>query len=204
MPGRTKTCKRQHILNSLASMLEKSPGGRITTAKLADEVGMSEAAIYRHFPSKTKILEGLIEQIDDTLFKRLNDLRCDASSALDYCEQALATILSFSEANPGLSRILSGDALAGEAERLRSKALEMNERLEALLSKTISDAERNEGMIPSIPATAAANLIFSTIEGRISQFVRSGFKRMPTTNWPLQWQHLSQNLFSTSSPQRVS
>ncbi|MBL4606593.1 MAG: nucleoid occlusion factor SlmA [Pseudomonadales bacterium] len=203
MPGRIKTCKRQLILNSLANILGKNPGGRVTTAKLATEVGMSEAAIYRHFPSKTKIFEGLIDQVEETLFSSLSDLRRDANNALDYCEQALSTILSFSEANPGMSRILSGDALTGKAERLRSKALEMNERLEALLSKTISDAEE-EGMVSSMPASAAANLIFSAMEGRISQFVRSGFKRMPTTNWQLQWQHLSQNLFSNIPTQGTS
>ena len=202
MPGRTKTCKRQQILASMVSMLEKTPGARITTARLADELGMSETAIYRHFPSKAKIFESLIEQIEDTLFKRLNDLRREASNAMEYCDKALSVILLFSESNPGMSRILSGDALTGEAERLRVKALELNHRLEMLLSNAISDAEKNEGIVSNMPAPTAANLIFSTIEGRISQFVRSGFTRMPTTHWPIQWQHLSQNLFSTAKQER--
>lgn len=198
MPGRIKTCKRQQILTSLAQMLEKRPGARVTTAELAHELEMSEAALYRHFPSKSKMFESLIEQVEQTLFKHLEDLKREANSIVEYCEDALTAILSFSENNPGMSRILSGEALSGEAERLRVKAQELNERLEALLSTSISDAERKEGIAPSLPASMAANLMFSTIEGRINQFVRSGFKRAPTTNWSIQWRHLSQNLFSAS------
>jgi len=191
MPGRTKICKRQQILNSFTLMLNKTPGVRITTARIAQELGLSESALYRHFPSKSKMFEGLIDTVENTLFNRLTDLRIEAVNTLDYCERMLSTILYFSENNPGMSRILSGEALIGESEDLRNKAHKVNEKLEAWLSQTISTAEQLQELIPAMSANTTANLIFSTIEGRISQFVRSGFQKMPTTHWQQQWQHLS-------------
>lgn len=172
-------------------MLDKTPGVRITTAKIAQELGLSESALYRHFPSKSKMFEGLIDTVENTLFNRLMDLRTEAVNTLDYCERMLSTILFFSENNPGMSRILSGEALTGESEALRNKAHKVNEKLEAWLSQTISTAEQLQEFIPVMSANTTANLIFSTIEGRISQFVRSGFQKMPTAHWQQQWQHLS-------------
>ncbi|MEC8482407.1 MAG: nucleoid occlusion factor SlmA, partial [Pseudomonadota bacterium] len=108
-----KSDRRTEILQSLAGMLESSPGARITTAALAKEVGVSEAALYRHFPSKAKMFEGLIEFIEETLFTRIHRIVQDEEDVNKRLEVILFLVLSFSEQNPGMCRLLTADALAG-------------------------------------------------------------------------------------------
>src|SRR5690554_2028561 len=109
-----KTSRKEQILQSLAEMLEKAPGERITTAALARQVGVSEAALYRHFPSKARMFEGLIKFIEDTLFVRINRIMQEEQSTQRRCERILTLLLTFAEKNPGMTRLLTGDALAGE------------------------------------------------------------------------------------------
>ena len=168
-------------------MLEAGPGSRITTAGLAKQVGVSEAALYRHFPSKSKMFEGLIEFIEDTLFSRISIILSEEQAAAARCEKMLVLLLVFAERNPGLTRILTGDALAGETERLHVRVTQLFDRYETQLKQVIRDAEMREGLRPSIPLPAAANLLIAAAEGRLSQYVRSGFKRLPTTDWDSQW-----------------
>ena len=182
-----KTSRRQQILESLAHMLEVSPGERITTAKLASEVGVSEAALYRHFPSKSKMFEGLIEFIEDAIFSRISLIMNDEPQAIVRCELILSLLLGFCERNPGLSRILNGDALAGETERLRVRVAQFFDRLETQIKQILREAEIRENIRTTMPVNIAANLILSAAEGRISQFVRSEFQRKPTENWQVQW-----------------
>lgn len=182
-----KTSRRQQILESLAHMLEVSPGERITTAKLAKEVGVSEAALYRHFPSKSKMFEGLIEFIEDTIFSRISLIMNDEPQAIARCELILTLLLGFSERNPGLCRILNGDALAGETERLRTRIAQFYDRLETQLKQILREAEIRENIRTTMPVNIAANLLISAAEGKISQFVRSEFQRKPTEHWHLQW-----------------
>ena len=198
-----KNQRRQQILESLAHMLEANPGNRITTAGLAREVGVSEAALYRHFPSKSKMFEGLIEFIEETLFSRINIIINEEPTAARRCEKMLTLLLTFSERNPGITRLLTGDALAGETERLHHRIAQLFDRLETQLKQVLREAEMREGLRPVIPLGAAANLLLSAAEGRISQFVRSGFQRAPTTDWPQQWGQLMQGFFrqtATSPP----
>ena len=194
MPPR-KSQRRQQILESLAQMLEANPGNRITTAGLARQVGVSEAALYRHFPSKSKMFEGLIEFIEETLFSRINIILNEEPSAARRCEKMLMLMLAFSERNPGITRILTGDALAGETERLHLRVAQLFDRFETQLKQVLREAEVREGLRPVIPLPAAANLLMATAEGRISQYVRSGFKRPPTENWSQQWQQLIDGFF---------
>ena len=189
-----KISRRDEILQALASMLEATPGGRITTAALAAKVGVSEAALYRHFPSKAKMFEALIEFIEDTLFSRIGRIRQEESSALGRCEQALSLLLTFCERNPGITRLLTGDALVGENERLRGRVQQLFDRIETELKSMLRDGELQHGLRPVLPIALAANLQ-STAEGRISQFVRSGFRRPPTEYWPEQWQVLTAAFF---------
>ena len=182
-----KSQRRQQILEALAQMLEASPGSRITTAGLARQVGVSEAALYRHFPSKTKMFEGLIEFIEETLFSRINLILTEEPTAALRCEKMIMLLLVFTERNPGLTRILTGDALAGETDRLHARV--------AQLKQVIREAELREGLRPSISLPAASNLLMSAAEGRISQYVRSGFQRRPTTDWASQWQLLMGGFF---------
>ena len=196
-----KVPRRQQILQALAHMLEASPGERITTARLAKEVGVSEAALYRHFPSKSKMFEGLIEFIEETIFTRVTTILKEEDQAIIRCEKILTLLLTFTERNPGITRILTGDALAGETDRLRTRVEQFFDRLETQLKQTLRDAEIREGIRPTIPMAMAANLLLATVEGRISQFVRSKFKRKPTENWQQQWSILMSGFFKeTGSP----
>lgn len=186
-----KPSRRQQILEALAHELECHPGERITTAGLARAVGVSEAALYRHFPSKAKMFEGLIEFIEDSIFSLINRILKEEESALKRCENILSLILGFSERNPGLTRILSGDILTGETERLRIRVSQLFERLETQLKQVLREGEMNKELALTIPVQAQANLLLAVVEGRILQFVRSGFKRSPTENWKSQWSLLA-------------
>ena len=190
-----KSQRRQQILEALAQMLEANPCDRITTAGLARQVGVSEAALYRHFPSKSKMFEGLIEFIEDTLFTRVSIILSEESTAAKRCEKMLMLLLAFSERNPGITRILTGDALAGETERLHLRVAQLYDRFETQLKQVIREAEVREGLRPVIPVAAAANILLATAEGRISQFVRSGFQRPPTADWQQQWQLIIHGFF---------
>jgi len=189
-----KASRRQQILESLAHMLEVSPGARITTAALAREVGVSEAALYRHFPSKSKMFEGLIEFIEETIFTRVTLILSDEPSSLARCEKILLLLLTFTERNPGITRLLTGDALTGETERLRDRVAQLFERVETQLKQVLREAELREGLRPNLPLAAAANMLMACAEGRITQFVRSEFRRPPTEYWAEQWPILVQGL----------
>ena len=190
-----KSPRRQQILEALAQMLEASPGERITTAGLARAVGVSEAALYRHFPSKSKMFEGLIEFIEETLFSRIALIQAEETTAAGQCEKILGLLLAFAERNPGISRLLSGDALTGETERLRTRVAQLYDRIETQLKQIIREAEMREGLRTTLTVSASANLLLATAEGRISQFVRSEFKRRPTEMWPEQWPLLMAGFF---------
>ncbi len=196
-----KSQRRQQILEALAQMLEANPGNRITTAGLARQVGVSEAALYRHFPSKSKMFEGLIEFIEETLFSRIKIILAEETGAARRCEKMLTLLLTFAARNPGITRILTGDALAGESERLHQRVSQLFDRFETQLRQVLREAEMREGLRPVLPLSAAANLLLAAAEGRISQFVRSGFRRPPTVDWPEQWQLLIGGFFREAVPQ---
>lgn len=187
--------RRDEILQHLAHMLEATPGGRITTAALAAQVGVSEAALYRHFPSKAKMFEALIAFIEDTLFTRIARIRREGGDAVAQCGEILGLLLGFCGRNPGITRLLTGDALAGENERLRARMLQFFDRLETELRTVLREAEAREGLRTVIPATQAANLLLAAAEGRIAQFVRSDFRRNPSEQWAEQWRLLAAATF---------
>jgi TetR/AcrR family transcriptional regulator len=195
MSEQTKVSRSEQILQSLAQMLESNPGQRITTASLAREVGVSEAALYRHFPSKARMFEGLISFIEESLFSRITLILGSGHGAMHQCEQILTLVLAFVEHNPGMARILSGDALAGETDRLRTRVHQVFERLETQLRQVLREAEIREGLRTAATASATANLLMATVEGRIRQFVRSEFRQRPTELWPDQWPLLATGLF---------
>jgi len=143
-----KPSRAQQILEALAHQLEVSPGQRITTAALARELGVSEAALYRHFPSKARMFEALIEFIEDTVFGLINRILDDQPTAQARCEAILGVLLGFAARNPGLSRILVGDALTGENERLRTRIMQFYDRLETQLKQILREAE-SKGELPA-------------------------------------------------------
>ncbi len=194
-PATDKLSRRDQILQSLALMLETNAGARITTAGLAREVGVSEAALYRHFPSKAKMFEGLICFIEETLFSRVKMITQSDGNSLKQCEQILTLLLAFVERNPGMARIMTGEALSGETERLRQQVSQLFNRLELQLKQILREAELKEGLRTQASPTVSANLLMACAEGRIRQFVRSEFKQPPTQGWDDQWPLLAQPLF---------
>ncbi|WP_440875250.1 nucleoid occlusion factor SlmA [Thalassotalea sp. PLHSN55] len=190
MTATAKPNRKQQILECLALMLETSPGQRITTAKLAAEVGVSEAALYRHFPSKARMFEGLIEFIEESIFSRINLILTDHKEAITRCHHILHVLLVFAERNPGMCRILSGDALMGENERLRARIHQFFEKLESQFKQVLRERKLREGKNFTINEQALANILVSYSEGKISQYVRSGFSKKPSESFADQWQFL--------------
>jgi TetR/AcrR family transcriptional regulator len=197
MPAEVRISRKEHILQSLARMLESSPGERITTAALAREVGVSEAALYRHFPSKARMFEGLIAFIEETLFTRITRILEDEPSAARRCEKILTLVLTFAEKNPGMTRLLTGDALQGETERLRVRISQLFDRLEAQIKQVLREAQIRENLKCAVSPTVLANLLMASTEGRLMQFVRSEFKKQPTEHWDDQWALLSREMLVT-------
>jgi len=194
-PKPEKISRKQQILQALAKMLEMTPGGRITTAGLAKQVGVSEAALYRHFPSKAKMFDGLIEFIEDTVFSRVNFILNSDANTQHRCHNTLYLLLSFTEKNPGITRILTGDPLSGESDRLRVRVAQFFDRLETQLRQMLRESELRDGYTIDFDIPATANLMLSVVEGRISQFVRSNFEQKPTQDWEQQWQIISLTIF---------
>ena len=190
----TAVHRKQQILEALAGMLENTPDSRITTAKLAASVGVSEAALYRHFPSKTKMFEALIAFAEEALFTRIGRLSEEHSGALRQCQGYLRLYIEFCERNPGITRLLTGRALTGESGRLHQQVAQLYERLETQLRQTLREAELREHIRTRIPVSTAANLLMSAAEGRVHQYCRSDFKRLPSEGWSEQWAVLTADL----------
>lgn len=191
-----KEPRRQQILQALALMLEETPGERITTAGIARRVGISEAALYRHFPSKAKMFEGLIAFIEETIFSRVHRVLAEEAAASRRCEATITLLLQFAERNPGIVRLLTGDVLAGETRTLRHRVSQFYERMETQLKQILREGELREGLRPIAPVSITANMILATAEGRIAQFVRSDFKRSPMEHWPKQWALIHTQVFA--------
>jgi TetR/AcrR family transcriptional regulator len=190
-----KPSRRQQILEALARELEQSPGERITTAGLARAVGVSEAALYRHFPSKAKMFEGLIEFLEETVFGLSSRILNDDKRAAVRCERILTLVLGFAARNPGISRILVGEALTGETERLRLRIGQFFDRIETQLKQVLREGELAGELREGGNIGAIANLMLAMAEGRINQYVRSRFKRSPMVEWEAQWALLAAPVF---------
>lgn len=195
-PEAEKMSRKQQILQALAHMLEVHPGELITTAGLAKEVGVSEAALYRHFPSKYKMYESLIEFIEGAVFSRISRILEEDMPAAARCEKILWLVLSFAEKNPGLARLLYGDALAGERDKLRMRVMQFFDRLNTQFRQIFREAEVRENLRMVAPASLSAGLLVAVLDGKISQYARSGFREMPTQGWKEQWQLLQSGIFA--------
>ncbi|HHL45468.1 MAG TPA: nucleoid occlusion factor SlmA [Gammaproteobacteria bacterium] len=187
--------RKQQILESLAQQLESNGGGRITTAGLAKAVGVSEAALYRHFPSKAYMFEGLIEFAEQAVFSRVNRVLSDKKDPEIRCELILGIVLGFSSRNPGITRLLLGEALMGEPERLRKRSGQYFSRLETQLKQVLREGRAVGRVRADIPTDVGANLMLAILEGRMRQFIRSDFSLSPLEHWELQWALLTRTLF---------
>lgn len=192
MAAARKSNRREEILQALAHMLESTEGAsRITTAKLAKQVGVSEAALYRHFPSKARMFEGLIEFIEDALMSRINRILDEEKDTLQRIRLVLQLILAFAEMNPGLTRILSGHALMFENGRLRTRINQLYERIETQLRQILRERKIREGKSFSVDEGILAAQLLGQVEGSLNRFVRSDFKYQPTENFEEYWALLS-------------
>jgi TetR/AcrR family transcriptional regulator len=177
---RLKPGERRHqILQVLAGMLEQPGAERITTAALAAQVGVTEAALYRHFASKAQMFEALIEFTEASLFGLVRQI--SDSPFPDKAARIAAALLQFAEKNPGMTRVLVGDALILEHERLQARVNQAFDRIESSLRQVLREAAEAGGSpLPTVQSSAAASVWMSFVVGRMQRFARSGFKRLPT------------------------
>jgi TetR/AcrR family transcriptional regulator len=179
--------RKAQILQTLAEMLEQPKGERITTALLAARLDVSEAALYRHFASKAQMFEGLIEFIETTLFTLVNRIQSDEKDAMRQIEATIATLLGFAQKNPGMTRVLIGDALVNEDERLQVRVNQLLDRLEASLRQSARLAVSAAQLPADWDVNAYANAMIAFVLGRWHLFAKSGFKRSPMEGWTPQW-----------------
>jgi TetR/AcrR family transcriptional regulator len=169
--------RKQQILETLASMLEKPTREKITTASLAEKLDVSEAALYRHFASKAQMFEGLIEFIEQSLFSLINKISTEETEGLTQVRRIVTVMLLFAEKNPGMARVLIGDALVNEDDRLQLRINQMFDRIESTLKQSFRIAETQTKR--QLDPEAQANLMLCFVIGRWHQFAKSGFKRKP-------------------------
>ncbi|QKJ89068.1 Nucleoid occlusion factor SlmA [Paramixta manurensis] len=190
-----KRNRREEILQALAQMLESGDGSqRITTAKLAANVGVSEAALYRHFPSKTRMFDSLIEFIEDSLITRINAILKEEKETLPRLRLIVQLILGFGERNPGLTRILTGHALMFEQDRLQDRINQLFERIEVQLRQVMRERKMREGEGFATDETLLASQLLAFCEGMLSRFVRSEFRYRPTVEFEVRWPLLAAQL----------
>ena len=192
-----KTGDRKHqILQTLAQMLENPAGEKATTAALAARLGVSEAALYRHFRGKAEMFEGLIEFIEQTLFALINKITGDEKSGLRQLEAIMGVMLAFAQKNRGMTRVLVGDALVNEDDRLQTRINQLHDRLEAALKQALRFGVSQREIAQEVDIAAQANLLMSYVTGRWHQFAKSGFKRDPVELWPKQWRQLMEGVIA--------
>ena len=177
--------RRLQILQTLASMLEQPGADRVTTAALSAKLGVSEAALYRHFASKAQMFEGLIEFVEQSVFALVRQVTDREAAGPVQLARIVALILQFAEKNPGMARVMTGDALVFENDRLQERMNLLFDKLESALKQSLRECARQEGAqsdTPTVDAQVQASLLVAFMMGRLQRFARSGFKRLPSEN----------------------
>ncbi|MDZ7652806.1 MAG: nucleoid occlusion factor SlmA [Burkholderiaceae bacterium] len=178
--GRRKPgARRLQILQTLATMLEDPKGEKVTTAALAARLGVSEAALYRHFASKAQMFEGLIEFIETTIFGLINEIETKESSGIKQVGRMVRMLLEFATTNRGMTRVLIGDALVNEHERLQERMNQLLERIESSLRQGFRVAVSQQEVPATLDANAQAALTVAYVIGRWHRFAKSGFRKLP-------------------------
>jgi TetR/AcrR family transcriptional regulator len=173
--------RRIQILQTLAAMLEQPGAERITTAALAARLEVSEAALYRHFASKAQMFEGLIEFIETSIFSLLNQIAEKNDAPSVKARHMVTVLLQFAQRNPGMARVMVGDALVFENDRLEQRMNQFFERFESSLRQVLRDqAQAISSLTPTVDANVQASVLVSFVVGRLQRFARSGYKRLPT------------------------
>jgi len=178
--------RKLQILQTVAQMLEQPKGEKITTAALAARLELSEAALYRHFASKAQMFEGLIEFIEQTVFGLINKIIQEEKGGVKQIESIVSMLLNFAQKNRGMTRVLIGDALVNEDERLQQRINQLLDRIEATLKQSLRMAATQGEMGDAVDVGAYSNLLVCYVIGRWTQFAKSGFSREPLAQWPAQ------------------
>jgi TetR/AcrR family transcriptional regulator len=178
--------RRLQILQTLASMLQEPGGDRVTTAALAARLSVSEAALYRHFASKAQMYEGLIQFIEQSLFGLINQIVSQEPDALKQLRSIVTMLLGFADRNPGMTRVLIGDALVTEDGRLQERINQLIDRVEASVKQCFRNAIEQGLLAPENEPAARANLVVSFVVGRWMRFAKTGFRRSPLDGTELQ------------------
>lgn len=171
--------RKLQILQTLAGMLEQPKGEKITTAALAAKLDVSEAALYRHFASKAQMFEGLIDFIESTVFGLINQISAQQENGLAQAQAIAGMLLNFAERNPGMTRVMIGDALVNEDERLQARMNQFIERIELAIKQSLRIAA-SQGQANETEVAARANMIASLVLGRWHRFAKTGFKQNPS------------------------
>jgi TetR/AcrR family transcriptional regulator len=171
--------RKLQILQTLAAMLEDPKGEKVTTAALAARLGVSEAALYRHFASKAQMFEGLIEFIETSVFGLINEISARETSGLRQVRAIVAMLLEFAQTNKGMTRVLIGDALVNENERLQERINQLIERIEASLKQSFRVAATEREVAENFDAAARSALVVAFVVGRWHRFAKSGFRKAP-------------------------
>ena len=179
--------RRLQILQTLAAMLEDPKAEKITTAALAARLDCSEAALYRHFASKAQMYEGLIEFIETSLFGVINQIAAEEAQGLQQVEHILALLLNFAQRNRGMTKVLIGDALVNENERLQVRINQLHDKIEAALKLALRVAATQEQLAADADFSGLANVLLCYVVGRWQQYAKSGFTREPMSHWAQQW-----------------
>ena len=173
--------RRVQILQTLAAMLERPGAERVTTAALAAQLDVSEAALYRHFASKAQMFEGLIDFIEQSVFTLVNQILERESSGKEQAARVVVMLMQFAEKNPGMTRVMVGDALVYENERLQSRMNQFFDKIESTLRQALRDAVIADGSdTPTVDAQVRAGALTAFVVGRLQRFARSGFRRLPS------------------------
>ena len=189
---RVKGERRLEILKALAQMLEQPKWGKITTAALAGKLDVSEAALYRHFASKAQMYEGLIEFIENSVFSVANKIAQDEADGRKQAAKLVEMLLAFAEKNPGMVRVMTGDALVGEHERLQARMNQFYDRFEASLKQALRSPGADGGQKPSdADVTSHAAFLTRYMIGCLHQFAKSGFTRKPTESYAAQRRYVA-------------
>ena len=178
--------RKLQILQTVAQMLEQPKVEKITTAALAARLDISEAALYRHFASKAQMFEGLIEFIEQTIFGLINKITQEEKSGSKQIEAIMSMLLGFAQQNRGMARVLIGDALVNEDERLQQRINQLLDRIETTLKQSLRMAATQGEMGEAVDVGAHANVLVCFVIGRWQQFAKSGFTREPLLQWPAQ------------------
>jgi TetR/AcrR family transcriptional regulator len=174
--------RRLQILQAIAAMLQEGPSEKVTTAALAARLSLSEAALYRHFASKAQMYEGLLDFVEETIFGLINQIEAQPAKARAKARDIVVMLLNFAEKNPGMTRVLIGDAIVNEDSRLQARVNQLIDRVEASLRQCLRLHGAEDGAGAEQDAAARAHVVMSYVQGVWLQFAKSGFRKSPNNS----------------------